>query len=149
VRLWFSRIVLLAGAVGLAIGCGARAFPSDPGDDDDELTIGLGGSGGTGGSGGSGGTGGSGGSGGGGGSGGSGGADLFDFRTTELPRCELGFVWEDDDDRACKYRLTGRCYNDELSVCACACPREGNSTCVLSGFLGDSGRPLQVTCGPN
>jgi len=144
---------LLAGAVGLVLGCGARAFPSDDGDDD-ELNLGQGGigigAGGTGGSGGTGGTGGSGSAGGSGGSGGTGGSgvsDPFDFRTTQLGRCELGFTWESGDARPCKYRLSGRCYNDELAVCACACPREGNSTCVLSGFLGDPSRPLQVTCG--
>lgn len=145
---------MLGWAVALSLGCGARAFPSDLGDDDDQLAIGqggsgLGGTGGSGGSGGSGGTGGSGGSGGSGsgGNGGSGAVDPFEFRTTTLPACTLGFTWQSGDDRACKYRLSGRCYNDEVSVCACACPREGNSTCVLSGFLGDAARPLQVTCG--
>jgi hypothetical protein len=139
--------------VALILGCGARAFPTDEGDYD-EVGLGQGGTGGlggTGGSGGSGGSGGLGGSGGGGGSGGSGGSgsttDPFNYRTTILPACELGFVWQSGDDRPCKYRLAGRCYNNEISVCACACPREGNSVCALSGILGDTSRPLQVSCG--
>jgi hypothetical protein len=148
-------------------GCGARGFIVEEQLIDDQVAVvggsgggtspgGTGGGGGTGGLGGVGGTGGSGGSGGSaslggsGGGGGSGGSssdqDPFRFETSDLQRCEPGFVWSATDSRACVFRFSNRCYDDEESVCACACPRNANSVCVLAGFLSDPNNPLQVTC---
>lgn len=145
-------------------GCGARGFIVEEQLIDDQVAVvggsggsrSLGGSGGTGGMGGTGALGGSGGgggstsvggSGGGGGSGGSSSdSEPYHFETSDLQRCEPGFVWSPTDSRACVFRFNNRCYDDEGSVCACACPRNANSVCVLSGFLSDPNNPLQVTC---
>jgi hypothetical protein len=156
--------------LALLAGCGARGFIVEEQLIDDGVADAAGGSGstsvgGTGGSGGStsvggsGGGGGStsvGGSGGGGGSssvGGSGGSqsdpdanDPYHFETDMLQRCEPGFEWSAADSRTCVFRFNNRCYDDDESVCACACPRNANSVCVLSGFLSDPNNPLMVTC---
>jgi hypothetical protein len=76
-------------------------------------------------------------------------AQPFSFAATVLPPCEPGFQQSDADGRNCKYRFDSLCYEDETSVCACACPRSGNSSCVISGFLGLPDQPLQVTCNRN
>lgn len=80
------------------------------------------------------------------GGGGSSGKPPFQFETHELPPCDPGFQQSEANGRSCKYRFDGLCYEDETSVCACACPRSGNSSCALSGFLGDPNQPLQVRC---
>jgi len=116
---------------------------------EEELIDVAGSSGGTGGTGGAGGSGGGGAHGGSAGQGGTGGAATvppFSFMTSTLQRCELGFTWTAGDSRSCAFRFNGRCYDDEDAVCACACPRDANSVCVLSGFLADPGNPLMVTC---
>jgi len=126
---------------------------------DDEVGGGGGGTGGTtslGGSGGGrgstsfGGTGGGGGSGAIGGSGGSvsspSASEPYHFETNMLEGCTLGFVWSAADSRPCTFRFADRCYDDDDAVCACACPRNANSVCVLSGFLSDPDNPLMVTC---
>jgi hypothetical protein len=149
---YFGLVLLLF--TGL-VGCGARPLV-----DEDELidvTPDLGGNGGTGGSRSTGGSGGGGGTSGGGGTGGgtagrggTGGTDPviepFRFETRALQKCDLGFTWTAGDSRTCSFRFNGRCYDDEDSVCACACPRDANSVCVLSGFLADPGNPLMVAC---
>jgi hypothetical protein len=83
-----------------------------------------------------------------GGSGGSGGSsnDSYRFEDTQLEECQLGFLWSASSDRECNFRFNERCYDGEKEVCACACPRARNSTCVLSGFLSDPENPLTVTC---
>jgi hypothetical protein len=148
--------------LGNLAGCGARGFIDEEQLIDNEVVAAvggtggstpLGGSGGGGGSGALGGSGGSGGStsvGGSGGGGGSGGSQAdnepYHFETSMLQRCEPGFVWSAADSRACVFRFDNRCYDDEDSVCACACPRNANSLCVLSGFLSDPKNPLMVSC---
>ncbi|HEU4581301.1 MAG TPA: hypothetical protein VFS67_23755 [Polyangiaceae bacterium] len=137
-------------------GCGARGFIDEDDLIDTEVVAAagssssLGGSSGTGDSGALGGSGGGGGSssfGGSSGSGGAGGsATPYHFETSMLQRCEPGFVWSPTDSRACVFRFNNRCYDDEESVCACACPRNANSVCVLSGFLSDPNNPLMVSC---
>jgi hypothetical protein len=111
---------------------------------------GGGGGGGSGALGGSGGGGGSNSLGGSGGQAGTGGSqsdpDPYRFETSMLQRCQPGFVWSPADSRVCVFRFNNRCYDDEESVCACACPRNANSLCVLSGFLSDPNNPLMVTC---
>ena len=112
-------------------GCGARGYINE---DTliDVVAAGGGGNGGSGGRGGSGGT-----------------AAVptpYRFETSMLQPCELGFVWSPTLDRACNFRFDGRCYDDDASVCACACPRNSNSVCVLSGFLSDPNNPLTVNC---
>ena len=169
--LWVRRSRLWrwgpAGAAGWALlgnlaACGARGFIDEDQLIDTEVVAAVGGSGGSGSRGGSGGGGGGaavGGSGGGGGSaavGGSGGgggragspsgSEPYHFQTSMLERCQPGFEWASADSRPCVFRFNGRCYDDEESVCACACPRNANSVCVLSGFLSDPNNPLQVTC---
>jgi len=129
-------LLLLAGLAG----CGARGFVLE-----DELIDVAGGSGG-GGSGGGGALGGSGGSGAGGSAGGTDSVAPFSFVTMTLGTCELGPPWRAGDGRSCSFRFNGRCYDDEDAVCACACPRDSNSVCVLSGFLSDPSNPLMVTC---
>jgi hypothetical protein len=123
-------------------GCGARGFVFE-----DELIDVGGGSGGGGGTGGTGGNPGSvGGTGGRGGSSGGSAVEPFNFRTNTLAACQPGFTWMAGDSRSCTFRFNGRCYDDEDAVCACACPRDSNSVCVLSGFLADPRNPLMVTC---
>lgn len=128
-------------------GCGARGFVVE-----EELIYSGGGSGGVGGSAGQGSIGGSGGGasrgvgGGGGGTSSPEPVDPFHFETNSLQRCEPGFTWMAGDSRGCSFRFNGRCYDDEDAVCACACPRDSNSICVLSGFLADPGNPLTVSC---
>jgi hypothetical protein len=127
-------------------GCGARGYI----DEDALIDVVAGGGGGNGGNAGRGGSGG----GSLGGSGGGGGkapavpaqADPYRFETHMLKFCQPGFVWSAGDSRACNFRYDGRCYDDDESVCACACPRNANSVCVLSGFLSDPGNPLMVNC---
>ena len=142
--------------------CGARSFVVEENLIDEGSGDAAGGSGGSssfGGSGGSGGSGALGGSGGGGGSvslGGSGGgggsqpttdpSDPYHFETDMLQRCVPGFAWSPGDSRTCVFRFNNLCYDDEEAVCACACPRNANSVCVLSGFLSDPNNPLMVTC---
>jgi hypothetical protein len=96
--------------------------------------------------------GGSGGTGRGSGTGGGGGSsssdEPFRFEDSQLQECELGFPWTASSDRACNFRFNSRCYEGEKEVCACACPRAANSTCVLSGFLSDPENPLTVACQP-
>ena len=144
----FGLVLLLLADLA---GCDARGFVVE-----EELIDVGGGSGGGGVTGSNAGTGGSGGGrgnpgsvGGTGGGGGTQGADPnepFRFETSALQRCEPGFTWMAGDSRSCSFRFSGRCYDDEDAVCACACPRDANSVCVLSGFLSDPGNPLMVTC---
>ena len=42
----------------------------------------------------------------------------------------------------CNWLVSGRCYEDRLDACACACPRDRDSTCI-SGSPGDE---VDVTC---
>jgi hypothetical protein len=68
------------------------------------------------------------------------------FEITRLPRCSLGEEWSGTSSRNCNFRFNGRCYDDTTAVCACACPRDRNSACVLRGFLSDPDNPLMVSC---
>jgi hypothetical protein len=120
-------------SVLLIVGCGARGLVVEEALLDEPS--GSGGSGPVSGTGGSGGSGGS-------------SADAFRFEDTQLEECQMGFVWSASDDRECNFRFNGRCYEGAKEVCACACPRARNSTCVLSGFLSDPENPLTVSCQP-
>jgi len=144
------------GALGVGLlladlpGCGARGYI------DEEALIdvvgaggGFGANGGTSGGGGTGGGGGSlGGSAGRGGTSSSSSAPMepFSFVDSMLQRCRLGPTWSAGSSQACNFRFDGRCYDDANAVCACACPRDSNSVCVLSGFLADPNNPLMVSC---
>jgi hypothetical protein len=142
--------------LGNLASCGARGFIDEDELIDTEVVAAVGGSGGTSSLGGSGGGGGSaavgggsslGGSGGGGGSaGGQSAPQPYHFETSMLQRCQPGFMWSAAESRACVFRFNNLCYDDEDAVCACACPRNANSLCVLSGFLSDPNNPLMVTC---
>lgn len=114
------------------LGCGARGLVVE-----EELLDGAGGSGGPGQGSGTAGRG---------GATSAGSDDPFRFEDSQLQDCELGFVWSASSDRACNFRFNNRCYDGEREVCACACPRETSSTCILSGFLSDPDNPLTVTC---
>lgn len=70
----------------------------------------------------------------------------FRFEDTQLEQCVPGFAWSERSERACNFRFNNRCYDGEREVCACACPREANSRCILSGFLSDPNNPLTVSC---
>jgi hypothetical protein len=74
--------------------------------------------------------------------------EMVRYEITDLPRCSLGYLWSARGSRSCNFRFSDRCYDTPTSVCACACPTEGNSVCVLSGFLQDPDNPLTVTCQP-
>lgn len=120
-------------AAGGIFSCGARGLVVEG-----ELLDGPGGSAGTARGNGGGSTAGSGGS--------ASSDDPFRFEDTQLGECVLGFVWSASSDRECNFRFNSRCYDGEKEVCACACPRETNSTCILSGFLSDPDNPLTVSC---
>lgn len=112
----------------MSFSCGARGLVVEA-----ELLDGPGGSSGTG-------------QGNGAGGGSSGAVEPFRFEDTQLQECELGVVWSASSERDCNFRFNNRCYDEEKEVCACACPRAANSTCVLSGFLSDPNNPLTVSC---
>jgi hypothetical protein len=132
----------------LGFGCGARGVVDEDALIDDVFSAGGGGgSGPTSGIGG-GGTGGSGTGGSGTGGSGTGGsvAQEMLFEVTRLGRCEPGYLWSQRGSRPCNFRFVDRCYDDVDEVCACACPRDSNSSCALRGFLSDPDNPLMVTC---
>jgi hypothetical protein len=72
----------------------------------------------------------------------------LDFPETMLPDCQPGFQSRGPGDRRCRYTFEGLCYEDEQSVCACACPRAGSeATCVFAGgLIGEDDRPIGVVC---
>jgi hypothetical protein len=126
--------------MGLWLGCGARGVL----DEETLIEFGPASQGGGGGSGPSGGTGAN-------GTGANGGsvnqpAQEMRFEVTRLGRCEPGYLWNERGGRPCNFRFVERCYDDVDEVCACACPRDSNSSCALRGFLSDPDNPLMVTC---
>lgn len=60
-----------------------------------------------------------------------------------LPPCVPGFRESSADGRECTFIHERRCYEDELTACACACPMGGR--CIIGGFL-DPENPFPVSC---
>lgn len=60
----------------------------------------------------------------------------------DLPECKLG-VKQGDAER-CIFLYEGRCYEDKLDACGCACKKQRGTTCS-SGFPSED-KPTQVTC---
>jgi hypothetical protein len=44
--------------------------------------------------------------------------------------------------RACNWVVDDRCYEQRVAACACACPRDRNSTCIS----GSPGTEVDVAC---
>jgi hypothetical protein len=77
--------------------------------------------------------------------GGSGGqAPVAPVDTSALPECELGFP-RFETDQGCQYTYESLCYDTPQAACACACPRGGESSCVIGGFLNPD-EPQSVSC---
>jgi hypothetical protein len=68
----------------------------------------------------------------------------IDLVGTTLPECRPGFPLSSAGTRECSYIFDGRCHEEALDACACAC-RGAANRCVISGFL-DSDEPQLVTC---
>lgn len=63
---------------------------------------------------------------------------------TPLPPCELGPT-RSEARRAgvrCRWLFEDRCYEERIAACACACPRDRNSTCVS----GQQDTAVRVRC---
>jgi hypothetical protein len=60
----------------------------------------------------------------------------------DLPACKQGVKQADTD--SCVFLFKGRCYEDKLDACGCACAGKPNSTC-LSGFPQED-VPTEVSC---
>lgn len=60
----------------------------------------------------------------------------------DLPECKLG-VKRSAAER-CIYLYEGRCYDEKLDACGCACKKQRGTTCS-SGFPSED-QPTQVTC---
>lgn len=58
-----------------------------------------------------------------------------------LPECVLGPPRVTAGDE-CSWLVADRCYEERIAACACACPRDRNSTCIS----GSPGREVTVTC---
>jgi hypothetical protein len=61
-----------------------------------------------------------------------------------LPECVLGPARTSPQvsDVECNWVVSDRCYERRIEACACACPRDRNSTCVS----GSPGREVGVAC---
>jgi hypothetical protein len=61
-----------------------------------------------------------------------------------LPECVLGpaRASQEAGDVECNWVVGDRCYERRIEACACACPRDRNSTCVS----GSPGREVGVAC---
>jgi hypothetical protein len=66
----------------------------------------------------------------------------IDART--LPECELG---SGRSSGGCRFVFDNLCYDTARAACACACPRGGETSCIIGGFL-SSDEPQRVTCIP-
>ena len=60
-----------------------------------------------------------------------------------LPPCVPGFRPSSANGRECTFVHERRCYEDEVTACACACPMGGS--CIIGGFLDPEG-PFPVSC---
>lgn len=60
----------------------------------------------------------------------------------DLPECKLGV--DESEAESCLFLYEGRCYEEKLDACACACKRMSGTTCS-SGFP-DPSRPTKVSC---
>jgi hypothetical protein len=74
--------------------------------------------------------------------GGGGGGGGSDDHEVDLPQCKLGV--KQAEAESCKFLYEGRCYEEQLEACACACPRKTGTTCI-SG-LPDDEVPTDVLC---
>lgn len=94
-----------------------------------------------------------------GGAGGSGGAESASEPSTQpstgpayrdpqpLGICEGGFAPEaESDERPCVYEVDERCYSTVSAACACACPRDRESTCFTGMPTELPGSPAFVSC---
>jgi hypothetical protein len=67
--------------------------------------------------------------------------DAF-WSSTSLPPCKLG---EPYNGEPCFFRTDGRCYDEQIEACACACPT--NKSVCVSGFPASTGiPPADVSC---
>jgi hypothetical protein len=134
-RCWLAAVAL----AGLLPACGARALVDGTPEDDEEFdTSGAGG-----------GRGGSGGRG-----GGTGGVDAaptidpggpIDPDGVPLPNCAPGFSMATAGSRECAYLYQGKCHEQRLAACACACEGLANAQCIIGGFLNPD-EPQSVSC---
>ena len=65
--------------------------------------------------------------------------------TSTLPACELG---SPRASGGCRFVFDNRCYETARAACACACPRGGETSCIIGGFL-SSDESQRVTCIPS
>ncbi len=114
-----TRVLLLELCLLGALGCGARAFSGDPGEED--LDDGAGGNraapvntagGGT-----------------------ERPVDPLQFDGEVLPPCEPGFRPGGGDGDVCPFRFESLCYESPRGACACACSGVTRPRCEISGFL--------------
>jgi hypothetical protein len=68
------------------------------------------------------------------------------FEPTALSECVPGFRRSQARGRTCSFLVAERCYEDQRSACACACPSSGSSVCVAGGLLSPLDQPLPVSC---
>ena len=68
------------------------------------------------------------------------------FEPTALSECVPGFRRSRARGRNCSFLVAERCYEDQRSACACACPSSGSSLCVAGGLLSPLDQPLPVSC---
>jgi len=62
--------------------------------------------------------------------------------TSTLPECELG---SPRSSGGCPFVFDNLCYATARGACACACPRGGETNCIIGGFL-SSDESQRVTC---
>ncbi len=61
-----------------------------------------------------------------------------------LSACKLGFLPASEPSAACNFVYDGRCYDDKLSACACACTKKSGTYC-LSNLPVPNGK-VAVSC---
>ena len=61
-----------------------------------------------------------------------------------LPACKRGFLPASETGTPCNFLYDGRCYDEKLDACACACTKNSGTTC-LSGFPQPNGK-VAVSC---
>jgi hypothetical protein len=76
---------------------------------------------------------------------GSGKGDGFGVPKQGLEECKPGFS-ASDSSRTCDWTIPrGLCYSSKEAACACACPRDRDSTCI-SDFFDGPGSATKVFC---
>ena len=64
--------------------------------------------------------------------------------TVDLPECVRGFLQSEAPGKPCHFITEGRCYDEKLAACGCACKGQTGLTCS-SGFPDPNGT-TEVLC---